>query len=726
MLSGRKIVTAKIWQTLITPAISGLFILACSCGRTRDSRLSEAAGDWPVYLGGKTSSHYSPLSQVNRQNVTRLKVAWQYHSGLDEVENLSQIQCNPLVINGVLYGTSPRLKVFAVDASTGKEIWKFNPDINNDFAVHPNRGLAYWEDGEDKRLLFGAGSNLYAINAATGTLIATFGNDGIVSLREGLGDRAKESYVVLRTPGIIYKDLIIVGSSLSETMGAAPGHIRAFNVRTGKLVWVFHTIPQPGEPGNETWPVNAFKYHGGANCWAGMSLDEKRGIVYCPTGSAVYDFWGGNRKGTNLYANCLIALNAETGERIWHFQTVHHDIFDKDLPAPPNLITVTHNGRRTAAVAQVTKQGYIFLFDRENGNPLFTVNETPVPESGLEGEEAWPTQPVPSTPPPLVPQIFTAADATDISQSSHDSVTSMLGKVSTGNIFMPPSAGGTIIFPGFDGGAEWGGAAAEPDKGILYVNCNIMPWISRMIPVDYSKQKNVQSGMTDYIVNCGTCHGQNMEGNNSGTFPSLRNLRSGHKVDEIKDIITRGKGFMPSFRHLGSSRIDAIVAYITDDRKYQLITPEASGDTNYIVPFAHDGYNRFFDKDGYPAIRPPWGTLSAVDLNAGKILWQVPLGEYRELTERGIPKTGTENYGGPVVTAGGLIFIGASKDENFRVFDKDTGEEIWKYRLPAGGYATPCTYMVNGKQYIVIACGGGKMGTSSGDSYVAFALEQIR
>jgi quinoprotein glucose dehydrogenase len=383
-------------------------LMSYSCNRDSADRLSEAGDNWPVYLGGKSSSHYSPLSQINKKNLNKLKVAWQYHSGEKDVKNLSQIQCNPLIIDGVLYGTSPGLKVFALNAQTGERLWEFNPDINSEFSIHANRGLTYWEERDDKRLFFGAGSNLYCLNADSGKLINSFGNAGIVSLKEGLGESAKDKYVVLRTPGIIYKDLLIIGSVVSETMGAAPGYIRAFDVHTGKLIWIFHTIPLPGEPGYETWPVNAWQFIGGANCWAGMSLDEKRGIVYCPTGSAAYDFWGGNRKGQNVYADCIIALNAETGKRIWHYQTVHHDIFDKDLPAPPNLLTVRQNGKNIDAVAQITKQGFVFLLDRETGNPLFTVNEIPVPSSDLAGEESWPTQPVPGLPPPLVPQVFTS------------------------------------------------------------------------------------------------------------------------------------------------------------------------------------------------------------------------------------------------------------------------------------------------------------------------------
>jgi quinoprotein glucose dehydrogenase len=623
-----------------------------------------------------------------------------------------------------LYGTSPGLKVFALNAVTGERIWEFDPEPENPVAQNVNRGVTYWRNGSDRRILFTSGPDLFSLNAENGKLIESFGSSGKVSLKEGLGDKSRDLYVVTTTPGIIYGDLIIVGSRVSEDAGGAPGYIRAFSITTGELAWTFNTIPKPGEFGYDTWPAEAWQTAGAANSWAGMSLDEANGVVYIPTGSAAFDFWGGNRKGANLFANCILALNAQTGERIWHFQTVHHDLWDRDLPAPPNLVTVTHNGRKTEAVAQITKSGFVFLLDRKTGEPLFPVEERKVPGSDLMNEETWPTQPFPLVPPPFVPQIFTKDEITNISPESHDYVAAILDSVRTGELFMPPSTQGTVIFPGFDGGGEWGGAAVDPKNAVLYVNANVMPWILKMVKIGSDKTGNASKGAMIYSIHCAVCHGAGREGDPTGTYPDLRKVSAKLTKKEIQAIINSGKRFMPSFKQLKEPEKEALIAFLSGSVKKQIANPEQSVSNMPDVPYTHTGYNRFLDQNGYPAVKPPWGLLSAIDLNKGTILWQVPLGEYPELTVKGIPQTGTENYGGPVVTAGGLLFIAASKDEYFRVFDKETGKELWKYKLPAGGYSTPSVYEADGRQYIVIACGGGKMGTKSGDSYVAFALKK--
>jgi quinoprotein glucose dehydrogenase len=678
--------------------------------------------DWPVYLGDKAGTHFSSLDQINLQNVGKLKVAWTYASGGASPENRSQIQCNPLIINGVLYGTNPQLNAFALHAATGEELWKFEATEQDQTGLGVNRGLVYWQKGEDARILFSAGPFLYALDARTGKPIPGFGQQGKVSLKEGLGGLAENKFVLATSPGVVYQDLIIMGSRVSENADAAPGYIRAFNIVTGKLEWVFHTIPRPGEVGYETWPPDAWKTIGGANAWAGMTLDEGRGIVYVPTGSAAYDFWGGNRKGENLFANCMLALDAKTGKRIWHYQTVRHDIWDRDLPCPPTLVTVVHDGKTIDALAQPTKSGFVFVLNRETGEPLFPIEEMATQPSDLEGEEAWISQPIPMKPAPFSRQKFTEEDITNISKSSADHVRNILKKVRTGEPFIPPSMEGTIIFPGFDGGAEWGGAAWDQQSGLLYLNANEMPWILTMIEVG-RKDLLANTGQSLYMANCAICHGAEMQGDPTGTYPPVKNMQAKYARNDLFAIINNGKGVMPAFNQLSQSEKRSLVAYLLGEDEPK--DPHETGkETNQkLLPYSHTGYNRFLDPEGYPAVKPPWGTLNAIDLNAGEIVWQVPLGEFDALTQRGIPITGTENYGGPVITAGGLLFVAATKDEKFRAFDAKTGKVVWETKLPAGGYATPSTYMVNGKQYIVIACGGGKMGTPSGDQYVAFALD---
>ncbi len=684
--------------------------------------LSEAGENWPVYLGGNSSSQYSPLDDINTENIAELEPAWEFHCGDDVSGNDTQIQCNPVIIDGILYGTTPRLKLFALDAATGKKLWEFDPHPGVNFAMNVNRGVAYWQRGKDRRILFSAGPALYAVDAGTGMPVPSFGDSGTVSLKEGLGPGAENLYVVATSPGIVYKDLLIIGSRVMETAGAAPGFIRAFNITTGKLAWVFHTIPQPGEFGHDTWPDTAWKTAGGANAWSGMSLDPERGIVFIPTGSAAFDFWGGNRKGKNLFANSILALDASTGKRIWHFQTVHHDLWDRDLPAPPNLVTIEHEGKKTEALAQITKSGFVFVLDRKNGQPIFPVEEINVPPSNLEGEETWPVQPFPVKPPPLFPQSLTRENATNISPQANSYVTGILDSVSTGRQFIPPGTDGTVIFPGFDGGGEWGGAAFDPASGILYVNGSIMPWILTMVKIDHNTDRHEDPGKKSYLINCAICHGTDMKGLPGNVYPPLTSVRHKYTDQEILTLINTGKGFMPSFKNLKKTDKLAIIAYITG-KKTEYDPQHTSREINkFEIPYTHTGYNRFMDQDGYPAVKPPWGTITAIDLNKGEVVWQVPLGEFQELTKRGIPKTGTENYGGPVITAGGLLFIGASKDGYFRAFNKKTGEEVWKYKLPAGGYATPAVYRAGKREFVVIACGGGKMGTPSGDSYIAFSI----
>jgi quinoprotein glucose dehydrogenase len=707
--------------------LSFLFLYACQTNQSHDKQFRT----WQVYGGDATSSRYSSLSQINKENVKNLKLAWTFSAEEPDSNNRSQIQCNPIIAGNLLYGATPQKNIFAVEASTGKPVWFFYP---KDFITDKTpwwggtvRGLTYWEENNEKRIFATAGPFLFCLDALTGKPVSSFGNDGKIDLHNDLDrDSLENAFLSANTPGIIYKNLIIIGMRVSENTDAAPGHIRAFDVKTGKRVWIFHTIPQPGEDGYETWEdKNAWKTAGGANCWAGMALDEKRGIVYVPTGSAAYDFYGGNRKGNNLFANCILALDAATGKRIWHYQTVHHDIWDKDLSANPNLITITKEGKKIDCVAQITKTGMVFLLNRETGQPVFPIQEVAVPQSDLIGEQSSPTQPIPTFPKPFARQVFKENDINPHS-TQKDSLLKVLRNVKNGNMFMPPSKKGTIVFPGFDGGGEWGGAAFDPQSEMLYVNANEMPWILKIIDVDnkMSQQETMfAAGKRLYGSTCASCHGVNREGGSQGVFPALINIKTKYSKPQVTEIINQGRRMMPSFKQIPQQDKEAILAFLMDsDEKLKQKEYTPPVENRIVLPYTTTGYNRFVDKDGYPAIAPPWGTLNAIDMKTGEIAWKVPLGEFEALSKKRIPITGTENYGGMAVTAGGLVFIAATRDEKFRAFDKDTGKLLWETKLPAGGYATPAVYEVNGKQYVVIACGGGKMGTKSGDKYLAFAL----
>jgi quinoprotein glucose dehydrogenase len=563
---------------------------------------------------------------------------------------------------------------------------------------------------------------MFALDAVTGRPVASFGEDGSIDLRTGLPERAQKLQATATSPGVVYNDLLIVGARHAEVHPSAPGYIRAFDVRTGALVWNFHTVPHPGEPGYETWPADAWQRSGGANCWAGMALDRERGIVFVPTGSAAYDFYGGDRAGANLYANSLLALDAATGERKWHFQTVHHDLWDRDLPAPPNLFTFMRDGEQIPAVAQITKSAHVFVFNRETGEALHPIEERPFPASDLPGEYTHPTQPVPVRPPAFSRQIFTEDDVTDLSEASHAAVLERLKRARSGGQFVPPSREGTIIFPGFDGGGEWGGAAVDP-AGILYVNASEMPWILQMVDLTELRDGAARRSRMLYAQHCLYCHGVQRQGDPAGEYPPLVDLARRMTREDIRTMLREGKGKMPPFEYLPEGRLEELISFVLAP-----ITPPASppsGEHFDSMPeLGNTGYNRFLDPDGYPAVKPPWGTLTAIELSRGEITWQRVLGELPELTARGIPPTGTENYGGPIVTAGGVLFIAATRDEKFRAFNTENGELLWETSLPAGGYATPATYSVAGRQYVVIAAGGGKMGTKPGDAYVAYALPE--
>ncbi|MCC6262066.1 MAG: PQQ-binding-like beta-propeller repeat protein [Bryobacterales bacterium] len=676
--------------------------------------------DWRLYGGNETNSRYSSLDQINRENVKNLDVAWTYDTG-DAYEN-SEMQCNPLIINGVLYGLSPKMRVFALDAATGKEIWSFDP--NNGRPVlgkKRSRGLQYWESGDDKRLFIAVEQWLYALNATTGKPVEGFGTNGRVDLREGLGRDIDFITVSVSTPGVIYRDRLILGSIVSEGLPSAPGDIRAFDVRTGKLAWQFHTIPHPGEFGYDTWPPDAWKTLGGANSWSGLTLDAERGIVFAPTGSAASDFYGANRVGDNLFADTLLALDANTGQRKWHFQFVKHDTWDRDLPSAPALVTVERDGKRIAAVAQATKSGFVWVFDRETGESLFPFEEVAVPPSDVPGEVLAKKQVLPLKPAPFARQQFTEDMISNRTPEVHADVLARYKGYRNGPQFTPSSLQGTILLPGFDGGAEWGGQAFDPDTGLYYVNANEMAWVVKL--VERKPSGASPTGKSLYSANCASCHKDDLSGE-PPEFPALTNLAKRAEKAAVEHVIRSGRGRMPGFGHLGNQRISAILRYLMTGESVAL--PNSGDQTSpYFVKYTLDGYIRFEDADGYPVITPPWGTLNAINLNTGEYAWKVPLGEIPALAEKGMKNTGSENYGGPVVTKGGVLFIAATNyDKKIRAFDKLDGTLLWEHALPAAGNATPATYMVNGKQYLVIAAGGGKWRNPSGGSYVAFALKQ--
>jgi quinoprotein glucose dehydrogenase len=673
---------------------------------------------WPAYGGGPENIRYSTLTQINRQNAQKLAVAWTYDTG--DAFRDSEMQCNPIVVNGVLYATTPKLRVIALDAATGKLRWSFDP--NEGWAAigkSRNRGVTYWASGDDRRIFFVARHYLYALDTAAGKLVGGFGSGGRVDLREGLGRDPASITISATSPGVIYKDLFIIGGLMAETLPSPPGDIRAYDARTGKLRWSFHTIPHPGEFGYETWPPDAWKYIGSANNWAGMSVDDKRGLVFAPTGSAAFDFFGGNRRGDNLFANTLLALKAETGERVWHFQAVRHDVWDRDFPAPPSLITLRRDGRAIDAVAQITKSGHVYVFNRENGQPLFPIEYREVSTDGADGEFLADRQPLPVRPPPFARQILTEEMLTKRTPQAHAAVLERFRKVRSAGQFVPPSVDGTVIFPGFDGGGEWGGAAFDPETGLLYVNSNEMAWILRL--VERQTPGPNASGRSLYLRYCASCHREDRRGT-PPEFPSLAGLSGARSAADVARMIRRGGGRMPGYAGMPNAAVRAIVRYVMTGEDMKVAAPAASQypiEQKYVI----DGYNKFLDPDGYPAVEPPWGTLNAIDLNKGEIAWKIPFGEYPELAAKGLRNTGTENYGGPLATAGGLLFIGATNhDRKFHAYDKATGKLLWETLLPAAGNATPATYEIGGRQFVVIAAGGGKSGAPSGGTYVAFAL----
>ena len=761
---------------------------------------------WTAYNGGIDGDHYSRLTQINRANAHLLAKAWTFDTG-----EKGGIQTNPLVVGTTLFAFTPSEKVVALDAATGKLKWKFDSGTEG---TQPSRGFTYWTDGKEKRLYAGIMNFLYCLDPETGKPIESFGEGGRIDLRKGLRGNYEEQSVVLTTPGVVYKDMIIVGGRNPETHPAPPGDIRAFDLHTGKLRWTFHTIPHPGEPGYETWPPEAWKTAGAANNWSGMVLDAKRGIVYAPTGSAVFDFYGGDRLGNDLYANSLLALDANTGKRLWHFQGVHHDVWDRDFPSPPALFTVTRDGKKIDALAQTTKQGYLYLFDRVTGTPLFPIHELPYPASTVPGEVTSPTQPKPELPEPFARQLLTEDMLTTRTPEAHDWAVKQFRTFASAGQFVPFRLDKpTVVFPGYDGGAEWGGPAIDPATDVLYVNSQEVAFTSGLTPASQAGN----SGQQVYENQCAMCHGVDRAGQ-PPNFPSLVGVLNRLSVQQVTSNIKNDNGRMPSFPNIDDSKLSALIEYLRsgdsggagkelgsvaasqtagepadkagaqvyadhcavchgehregiapsfpmlvgvgdrlnrgqiidmiqngkgqmpgapdlqgDDLKALLrflavpdgtTTGRLFGDFRDEKEYIFTGYHRFVDPDGYPAIQPPWGTLNAIDLKTGKYVWKIPLGEIPELAAKGMKNTGSDNYGGPIVTAGGVLFIAATVyDHKLHAFDTRNGKLLWEGELPYSGVATPATYMVNGRQYVVVAASGSRdLKHAQGGAYVAFAL----
>jgi quinoprotein glucose dehydrogenase len=712
------------------PSLVRLFAVLVACGTTtvawQQAAVIPSGGtvnaDWPVYRGDPKGNQYSALAQIHAANVHKLERAWEYKTG--DANQRSTMHVNPVVVNGVMYVTTPSLKAVALNAATGKEIWSFDPAKHNNGNVVRlrNRGVVYWKGAEGERIFHFVRDRAYAVDAKSGALLTSFGGNGFIDLRQNLGVDPESAVIEMTSPGAVFKNFLIIASRVNESYDASPGHIRAYDTVTGALKWIFHTIPKDGQLGYDTWKWVKGENYGGANAWGGVTIDEQRGWVFAATGSATEDFYGGFRRGNNLFANTVLALDATTGERKWHFQTVRHDIWDYDNPPAPILVTIGSGPSAKDAVVQLTKMGYTFVLDRDTGKPLFPVHELPVPRSTVPGEETAAMQLVPLKPQPLVRQNLTEADLTSITPEARAQALKDFRRYLSGPIYTPPSLQGTITTPGHLGGAEWHGASFDPVLNMLYVNVNEAPTINRLRPVFETGPEGSPNelGRQIYDRTCAACHGAARQGTPPHT-PALVDVK--RTAQEIETVITQGRNAMPAFRQFRPREVSALAAFLKTPPRDGPADPTATHPDRYTM----DGYPLFLDPHGVPAIAPPWGTLNAIDLVSGEIAWKVPLGEYPQLVAKGIRNTGSLNFGGAVATAGGVIFIAATADEKMRAFEKSSGRVLWEHQLPAGGYATPSIYMIDGRQYIAIAAGGsGKNATKSGDSIIAFALPQDR
>lgn len=702
--------------------------------RTAAGSSAEPYCNWSDYAGSPDSLDYSALKQIDKSNVSQLKLAW----FVPTPGPVGRFSFNPLVIDGVMYVVGKDDAIYALNAATGKQIW-----------AHPvqggqptNRGFNRWisKDGKDRRLLFAVDGYLQELDMNTGETITSFGKDGKVDLREGLGRESGDftQGVQSGSPGRVFEDLIILGSAPGEMYGSPPGDLRAYNVKTGNMVWIFHTVPHPGEDGYDTFPPDAWKYVGGNNAWGGISLDEKRGIVYFPLGSPTYDLYGADRKGTDLYGDCLLALDARTGKRLWYFQFVHHDLWDYDPAAAPLLLTVKHNGKRVDVVAQATKFGFLYVLDRVTGKPLWPVEERPARRSDMPDEVSWPTQPHPSAPPPFARQKFTADDIDpyldpDEKARIHDIIENALSE----GIFTPPAyRRDQIEIPGENGGANQGSTAADPSTGVMYVKTYDEPTIHHLTdavpvhPLSITNGTDEQRGYALYMRNCVTCHGPNR-----ARIPYPQQMDFAHFTGAVR----AGNNEMPAFTEsaLPPEQVEFLAAYLRDPAAGEA---NASSESSKIPP--PSGQARFYGqfgfifraKNGLPAISPPWSSIVAYDLNKGTILFRRPIGTTPGLAAKGIKDTGSSDLirNGPVVTAGGLLFLASGPDRMLHALDKDTGKTLWETQIDANPDGIPAVYEVEGREYVAFyaAVTGAKEsmsyspGRPGAQGYYIFALPE--
>lgn len=704
-------------------------VAGCTPADKTDTRFTT----WTRYEGQPGATSFSALDQIDRSNVSQLEEVWRY-----ETPGAGPI--NPIIIDSIMYVVGEDDAVVALHAGTGKKIWSHTSALPGRMRTH---GVMYWEseDRSERRLLFQKGSNtMLAIDPLTGVPVEAFGEGGHIDMRHGLGtDPELITRSTSPTPGVIFEDLVILGSSPGEGYFASPGHIRAFNVRTGKQEWIFHTLPKPGEYGYDTWPEGRSDEAGGANAWGGLSVDDKRGIVYVPLGSANYDFYGVDRHGENLFANSLVALNARTGERVWHFQTVHHDLWDYDLTATPVLLTINHEGEPVDIVVLATKTGFVFVFNRETGEPIWPIEERPVPRSDMPGEQAWPTQPFPTWPEPFIPLTLSLEDDLNphLLAEERDSIYEAVRNMRYEGMFTPPSTTPTLQIPGNRGGANWGSTAGDPRDGTFFVLSYNMPSVLHLLPIVAGKVGTGASpfdrGQNIYQSNCQICHGAGRRGQPTSGIPSLIGVTNRMSHVEFQDVIRAGRGTMPAFPQLSSSEFEYLQLFLSNPElalvPEQMLTSGEAPLPNPATPVRYQsGWIHILDSKGVPVIKPPWFRLTAYDMNDGTIKWQVPVGNVPHLEAEGVFETGATAFlkGGPAITAGGLVFLGTHS--GLRAYDSETGEALWSAPLPATGDGIPAVYEIDGRQFVAVAAPlGDQYGQPLPDSlftpsYVAFAL----